>query len=719
MTTTFNVSTKFTANDQLSKTLNKINKDFDDLKKKAKQLHDLSILNNPNNILAAFGKQAKLSEYMKKQEEGLLRVKKSILTQDLKNLDAERNKSEELAKQNALLKQQHQLARKMMFQKVGAGVGAIRSGFNTIGAMGIGGLLGAKAIAGYGAYRGISSAHDTLRELNEIALTTDIGFAKALHLQMASTGLKIGNNELAEAFGTIKQSSGMLYEVTQKRARGEDVSSKEADLFKKLQEEGLSVPSLMKMNPQQYQSTIINKLAELYATDPKRAAAFANAMNMDEDMWANLLPYIKNHKKTEALANNLDRHFGGTLDKTLEGLYDTQTDLSLERQAPLMKLKIHYMQLETMLLEKLNPYVKQFDQYLDSIDWGKINREFSGWVDGVKNTIKDFTQGNGEILGLKKQDYIDIFTIIGKIGSVMGELFILAMKGIGVVKDALMALFQSYKTDVTNGEVNDNRQYTKKQAEENIKEIDKQIEDYKNLGAGHDDEIKKLEEKKKSYQSIIDKINEQTPIWYRLTNALKEFDAKLHNTVSGYGEGGSFNGNPVNVPIATQIDALRKAGFSEDKIQTMLAISQAESSGNKNAHNTNATTGDNSYGLWQINMLGDMGPKRRSALGITSNDQLYDPYVNARAAKMIYDQQGLQAWGAYTNGSYRKFLGNHNVSPTASSPKPSLTAPKGNNPQAQNGTISLMITAPDGYKVKAKNNTGNMFDLGRVARGVA
>lgn len=102
---------------------------------------------------------------------------------------------------------------------------------------------------------------------------------------------------------------------------------------------------------------------------------------------------------------------------------------------------------------------------------------------------------------------------------------------------------------------------------------------------------------------------------------------------------------------------LKEAGFPEPIIPTMTAVIQAESGGNPFAHNPNASTGDNSYGLAQVNMLGGMEAERLKQFGLRSKEQLFDPAINLRAAKQIYDQQGLGAWGAYTNGSYKKFLG--------------------------------------------------------------
>lgn len=102
---------------------------------------------------------------------------------------------------------------------------------------------------------------------------------------------------------------------------------------------------------------------------------------------------------------------------------------------------------------------------------------------------------------------------------------------------------------------------------------------------------------------------------------------------------------------------LRQAGFAEDVIPTMTAVTMAESGGNPYAHNPNRDTGDNSYGLLQINMIDGMGPERRAEFGLQSDDQLFDPQANFNAAKKIYDTQGIGAWGAYTNGSYKQHMG--------------------------------------------------------------
>ena len=101
---------------------------------------------------------------------------------------------------------------------------------------------------------------------------------------------------------------------------------------------------------------------------------------------------------------------------------------------------------------------------------------------------------------------------------------------------------------------------------------------------------------------------------------------------------------------------LQRVGFADELIPLMTAIALAESSGLPYAHNRNEFTGDDSYGLFQINMIGDIGVERRQLFGLNNNDELFYPRKNFEAAKFIFDQQGLTAWGAYRNGSYRDHL---------------------------------------------------------------
>lgn len=100
----------------------------------------------------------------------------------------------------------------------------------------------------------------------------------------------------------------------------------------------------------------------------------------------------------------------------------------------------------------------------------------------------------------------------------------------------------------------------------------------------------------------------------------------------------------------------QSAGFSRQEIPVMVAIAMAESGGRATAHNDNRNTGDDSYGLWQINMIDDLGPERRRQFGISTNQSLFDPGTNARAARAVKNSQGFGAWSVYRNGAYRSYL---------------------------------------------------------------
>lgn len=105
----------------------------------------------------------------------------------------------------------------------------------------------------------------------------------------------------------------------------------------------------------------------------------------------------------------------------------------------------------------------------------------------------------------------------------------------------------------------------------------------------------------------------------------------------------------------TAYDYAVGAGCSPDGARVAAAIAQAESSGNPYAHNP--VPPDDSYGLWQINMLGRLGPERRAQFGISSNAALYDPAVNARAMYAISGGcNNWRPWSTFTSGAYRRYL---------------------------------------------------------------
>lgn len=116
--------------------------------------------------------------------------------------------------------------------------------------------------------------------------------------------------------------------------------------------------------------------------------------------------------------------------------------------------------------------------------------------------------------------------------------------------------------------------------------------------------------------------------------------------------------------MATQSELYSLAlaqGLTPARARIAAAVGMAESGGNAQAHNTDASTGDNSYGYWQINMLGKMGPERLILFGIKSNDELFDAQTNARAMRILSaNGQDFSPWSAYTTTdptrSYKRFI---------------------------------------------------------------
>ncbi len=98
---------------------------------------------------------------------------------------------------------------------------------------------------------------------------------------------------------------------------------------------------------------------------------------------------------------------------------------------------------------------------------------------------------------------------------------------------------------------------------------------------------------------------------------------------------------------------LSKVGFEGDQLKQAWAVVMKESTGRPMAHNQNSRTGDNSYGLFQINMIGSIGPARLQQYGLSNNEELFDPLTNARIAYIL--SEGGKNWSAW-NGMTRSTL---------------------------------------------------------------
>ena len=91
---------------------------------------------------------------------------------------------------------------------------------------------------------------------------------------------------------------------------------------------------------------------------------------------------------------------------------------------------------------------------------------------------------------------------------------------------------------------------------------------------------------------------------------------------------------------------LRRAGFEGYGLRMAQAIVSLESTRRSLAHNPNAHTGDNSYGLFQINMFRGLEAQRLKQYDLEKNEDLFDPLTNATIAYKM--SNGGVNWGAWT-----------------------------------------------------------------------
>lgn len=118
---------------------------------------------------------------------------------------------------------------------------------------------------------------------------------------------------------------------------------------------------------------------------------------------------------------------------------------------------------------------------------------------------------------------------------------------------------------------------------------------------------------------------------------------------------------PLTGPELRQL--LELTGFEGEGLRHAWAVAMKESTGHPLAHNTNRATGDNSYGLFQINMLGKLGPYRLEKFDLPSYEALFDPVTNAEVAYHLSNEGtnfghwgiGPDAYEGSTLGSYPRW----------------------------------------------------------------
>lgn len=105
------------------------------------------------------------------------------------------------------------------------------------------------------------------------------------------------------------------------------------------------------------------------------------------------------------------------------------------------------------------------------------------------------------------------------------------------------------------------------------------------------------------------------------------------------------------------VELLKAVGFKGQGLKTAWAVAKAESNGRPFAFNGNTKTGDSSYGIFQINMLGTLGPDRREKFDLDLNAELFSPVLNAQIVYyMTNGGDNWKSWSSHNSGAIDKWL---------------------------------------------------------------
>ena len=160
-------------------------------------------------------------------------------------------------------------------------------------------------------------------------------------------------------------------------------------------------------------------------------------------------------------------------------------------------------------------------------------------------------------------------------------------------------------------------------------------------------------------------------------------------------------------------------GFNEKNASVAASVAMAESSGDSSNDTIKsglyAKTGETSYGLWQINMTGALGPERIKQLGLSSYKDLYDPVTNARAAFKLSGGSNWSPWSAYNNGKHLPYLKDaqtHKKAGTATT-KPAATS------STATPTSSTVAAAPQQTREELSKEESAMNSSPAIASAAA
>ena len=119
----------------------------------------------------------------------------------------------------------------------------------------------------------------------------------------------------------------------------------------------------------------------------------------------------------------------------------------------------------------------------------------------------------------------------------------------------------------------------------------------------------------------------------------------------------SYRNSKIPLSGGQLSELLSAVGFEGDAHRIAWGIAMRESNARPLALNKSTRTGDSSYGIYQINMIYDLGPERRKKFGLTSNEQLFDPVLNVQVMYLMTGGgKDFGSWGIGPN-AYRSGAG--------------------------------------------------------------
>ena len=121
----------------------------------------------------------------------------------------------------------------------------------------------------------------------------------------------------------------------------------------------------------------------------------------------------------------------------------------------------------------------------------------------------------------------------------------------------------------------------------------------------------------------------------------------------------SYFENKTSLTDKELVELLQVVGFTGQELKEAWAIAKKESNGRPLAFNGNKLTGDNSYGIFQINMINSLGEDRREKFELNHNADLFNPVTNVEIA--FHMSNGGENWSSWHIGkdAYTSTSGKH------------------------------------------------------------